>query len=267
MWNLNSLAILLLILFIISNFMMYNKLYQKNITEPFINLDIDESSKESDNQSNDNNQSKNKYIDDEINKKFQKIQQMILSNSSQFTGPVGPRGPAGPAGNKIITSGYLVNADGSYEDGIEKSNIFSPDFVVTRTSGTTPEMSLSYLDKPTSFVSYQNWMLTEDNFLKNRYDDTCLTINELDNKVFMSECNNKQPQQWRFDKNNRLVSLNKTNSGDTKCLSLSKEENITTTSLPNCKGDNCYNKKKKKYLIVKNCDTEKMSNNEIWNFI
>jgi hypothetical protein len=79
MWNLNSLAILLLILFIISNFMMYNKLYQKNITEPFINLDIDESPKESDNQSNDNNQSKNKYIDDEINKKFQKIQQMILT--------------------------------------------------------------------------------------------------------------------------------------------------------------------------------------------
>ena len=55
MCNLNSLAILLLILFIISNFMMYNKLYKINITEQFINLDIDELSKESDNQSNDNN--------------------------------------------------------------------------------------------------------------------------------------------------------------------------------------------------------------------
>lgn len=266
MINLNSLAIILLILFIISNFMFYKKIDEPFINEPFINLDINDTTADTSNDKEDI-ESKKKYIDEQINKKFEKIQKLIMSNGSQFTGPAGPRGPAGPAGDKIITSGYLVNADGSYEDGIEKSNIFSPEYVVTRTSGTTPEMSLSYLDKPTSFVSYQNWMLTDDNFLKNRYDNTCLTINELDNKVFMSECNNKQPQQWRFDKNNRLVSLNKNNSGDTKCLSISKDENITTTSLPNCKGENCYDKKKKKFLIVKNCDNEKITHNEIWNFI
>jgi len=263
--NLHILAIFLLIAFITLNYLIMKRINSTVLNEHFFNMDVDNNTIEG----MDDNESTNKYIDQQINAKMEKVQSMI--NSSQLTGPAGPRGPQGsqgPAGNKIVASGYLVNAGGSYESGIEKSNIFTPDYVITRTAGTTPEMSLSYLDKPTSFVSYQNWMLTEDNFLINRYDNTCMTINDIDNKVYMAECNNSVPQQWTLDKNNRIVSLNKGKSNETKCLGLSKEENnITTTNLPDCNDSSCYNNKAKKFVVVKNCNTEKISPNEIWNFI
>lgn len=136
-----------------------------------------------------------------------------------------------------------------------KNNYFNPNYTVTRTYGTSPLTNYAYLDEPNIFGSFQQWILTDDNKLKNRYDDNCLTVNtNISDKVYVDKCDITKQQQWRWDKNNRLLLMNDNN----KCLGLSKPDNNIVTN---------DNKKGKRFLILKKCDKNKINKDEIWNFI
>ena len=192
-----------------------------------------------------------------------KLKTLIATQSPLLVGPQGPQGQTGPPGTTLIASGRLINKNGSF---IKDSK--QPEYVVTRTEGTSPDSSLSFMDNNSAFASFQHWLLDVDNNIKNRFDNNCLTMDPLKDKVFIQKCENNPNQKWAWDSSNRLIS--KTNSTNTmlKCIGLSDPEtNVLTTNIPGCSGENCLTNTPRRYLITKDCEINNINEDEIWSFV
>jgi len=201
-----------------------------------------------------------------------KLKDLITSQSPLLVGPEGPQGPQGPSGSTYIATGRLVNKGGSFDDISDKNNYFIPKYAVSRTEGSNPNSSLSFMDDVSPFASFQNWELDINNHLKNRYDGTCLTINPDKNnqKLYMDKCEpTKNEQKWMWDKTNRLISTTASTQNKLKCIGLSgPETNIITTNIPGCTGKDCnVSNKTRKYLALKDCDINNTKDDETWTFL
>lgn len=196
------------------------------------------------------------------------LKTLIASQSPLLAGPAGPPGIQGPPGTKLVASGRLVNKKGSFDSASKEHNFFIPKFVVTRTEGTSPVSSLSFMDNVSPFASFQNWHLDIDNNIVNRYDNQCLTMNKTHDKIYLNKCDNDPNQKWTWDSSNRLISTSASTDNKLKCIGLSEPEtNVLTTNIPGCKGEECITNTARKYLIVKNCDINNVNDDELWSFV
>lgn len=194
------------------------------------------------------------------------LEKLINIQSPLLVGPVGPQGPSGPTGGNYIATGKLANKLGSHKKG---SNNFIPEYIATRTEGTDNAQSLSFMSSIIPYASYQDWILGSDNKLKSRFDNNCLTFDDKNNKLFISECKIDNPNQnWSWDNaSNRLISTNQNNQ-NLKCIGLSQHEvNKLTTNVPGCKNETCSNNVERQFLIVKDCDPNNVKEDEVWGFI
>ena len=195
------------------------------------------------------------------------LKTLIATQSPLLTGPQGPQGIQGPAGTQLIASGRLVNKKGSFSLQ-NKDSMSIPEYVVTRTEGTNPTSSLSFMDKWSPFVSFQNWQLDINNNLTNRYDNSCLTIHDSNDKLYMDKCNNSPNQKWTWDNTNRIISTSSSNSNILKCIGLSKpENNILTTNIPGCSGTDCMTNTSRSFLVIKDCEVNNIHEDELWSFV
>jgi len=199
---------------------------------------------------------------------------LLASQSSGLVGPNGPPGDQGPAGAQYIAVGRLINKDGSFDKKTSNHNYFIPEKALSRSSGVSPKSSLAFMDAVSPFASFQNWELDVNNHLKNRFDDNCVSIDpstksDESSKIYMDKCDsNNQNQKWTWDSSNRIYNPNYSTSTTLRCLGLSKPEKNIITSIPGCTGENCNNNNvDKKYLVVKNCDLNKINDDELWAFI
>lgn len=195
------------------------------------------------------------------------LQDLVSSQSPLLTGPMGPPGQQGPPGTTLIASGRLINKDGSFDKN-EDGSLSNPKYVVSRTEGTNENSSLSFMDNSSNFASFQDWQLTVNNNLTNRYDNSCLTMSKSQDNVYMSDCDvNNNGQQWTWDSSNRIIS--KTSSTDKllKCIGLSEpQSNVLTTNVPGCVGDKCSTGTPRRYLQVKDCQINSIQPDELWDF-
>ena len=197
-----------------------------------------------------------------------KLETLIANQSPLLVGPSGPPGIQGPPGTTLIASGRLINKSGSFDKTGQNTNYFMPKYVVTRTEGTSPASSLSFMDNTSAFASFQNWQLDINNHRKNRYDDNCLTMSPTQDKLYIDKCNDNPNQKWTWDKSNRIISTSASTDRVLKCISLSNpEQNVLTTNIPGCSGAECKNDNPKRYLTVKDCDINNINENEIWSFV
>ena len=264
-------CILLLILFIILLLLIiYKKYYNKELKEKFISnvwiTDRQTLAAE--------NAPLNDVQTDQVKNMITSISQnqlktLITTQSPLLTGPQGIPGPQGPAGTQLIASGRLVNKSGSFNhDFNSEKNFLIPKYVVTRTQGTSPTSSLSFMDNVSPFGSFQSWQLDVNNNIKNRYDDTCLTMDSTNDKLYMSPCLNTPNQKWSWDNSNRLVSTSVSNNKGLKCIGLTKPEiNILTTNIPNCSEKECMANTPRRYLVVKDCAINNINEDELWAFV
>ena len=140
---------------------------------------------------------------------------LIQTQSPLLVGPPGPVGQQGPAGTTLVASGRLANKGSSFNE----NNKIIPTYVVGRTEGTNPSASLSFMDKISPFASYQDWQLDINNNIKNRFDNTCMTMSTTDNKIFMDTCDSNNPnQKWSWDNTNRLISTSNSSTNILKCI-------------------------------------------------
>ena len=280
----NTLCVLLLILFIYLCYLVYK---EKTITnEKFQLYSVNNLSNQNFTlegfQSNENpwfedddekkynslglNDKQKKEVKNMINQVTKKeLKELINSQSPLLTGPVGPKGPPGPTGGNYIAVGRLANKLGSHRKG---ARLAIPEYVATRTEGTDNAQSLTFMSNIVPYASFQDWTLGSDNQLKSRYDQTCLTFDDKNNKLYMAECKNNPKQQWTWDNtSNRIISTNQENQS-LKCIGLSKPEiNKLTTNVPGCKDDACMNDIERRFLEIKDCDPNSVKEDEIWGFI
>lgn len=196
------------------------------------------------------------------------LKTLISTQSPLLTGPAGPPGIQGPPGSVLVASGRLVNKTGSFDPTSDKNTSFIPKYVVSRTEGTNPTSSLTFMDNLSPFVSFQNWNLDVNNNIKNRYDGNCLTMSETQEKIFMDKCSDNANQKWSWDSSNRIISTTASNSTKLKCIGLTKpEQNVLTTNVPGCSGRDCMTNTLRRYLTVKDCDVNNINEDEIWSFI
>ena len=197
------------------------------------------------------------------------LQDLIAAKSPLLTGPVGPPGPQGQPGTILVSSGRLINKDGSFDNSDNKSN--DPKYVVTRTEGTNQNSSLSFMDNSSNFGSFQYWQLDVNNNLINRYDNSCLTMDSSQNNLYMAECSpNNGGQKWTWDSSNRIISSTSSTDKMLKCIGLTEpQSNVLTTNVPGCdpsKGD-CNTGTPRRYLAVKDCQVNSINPDELWDFI
>ena len=197
------------------------------------------------------------------------LKTLISTQSPLLTGPQGPPGSQGPAGTQLIASGRLINKSGSFSDKSNNDkNFFQPQYVVTRTQGTSPTSSLSFMDNVSPFGSFQNWHLDINNNIKNKYDDSCLTMNPSQDKLYMSKCSDIPTQKWSWDNSNRIISTTASSDRSLKCVGLTTPEaNILTTNVPNCTDKECLSNAPRRYLVVKDCDINNINEDELWTFV
>jgi hypothetical protein len=196
------------------------------------------------------------------------LKTLVSSQSPLLTGPQGPVGPQGPPGTQLVASGRLINKSGSFSGANGEQNFFAPSYVVTRTQGTSPSSSLSFMDNVSPFGSFQNWQLDIQNNIKNRFDETCLTMNSTQDKLYMDKCNDNPNQKWTWDNSNRLISTTASTNSSLKCIGLTKPElNVLTTNIPNCKDKDCMSNTAKRYLVIKDCDINNINEDELWAFV
>jgi hypothetical protein len=198
------------------------------------------------------------------------LKSLIATQSPLLTGPQGPPGSQGPSGTSLIASGRLVNKNGSYDvTNNPNTNYFNPRYIVSRSEGTNPTASLSFMDEVSPFASFQNWSLDINNNVKNRYDDTCLTMNITQDKLYMDKCNNNNTnQKWNWDSTNRIISTSASTDRMLKCIGLTKpESNVATTNIPGCKGSTCLSNTPRRFMVVKDCDINNVNEDEVWSFV
>ena len=197
-----------------------------------------------------------------------KLKELISSESPLLVGPQGPQGIQGPPGTILSASGRLVNKSGSFDNVDGNNNYLIPKYVVTRTEGTSPTSSLSFMDDSSPFASFQNWQLDINNNLKSRYDGNCLTMGTADNKLYIDKCGDNPNQKWYWDRSNRIISTSNSNNRVLKCIGLSKpENNVLTTNIPGCIGDQCQTNKSRRYLTVNDCEINNINEDEVWSFV
>lgn len=196
------------------------------------------------------------------------LKTLIATQSPLLKGPQGNVGPIGPAGTSLIASGRLVNKSGSF-DKSNKNDYFYPKYVVTRTEGTNPNASLSFMDFVSPFSSFQNWQLDINNNIKNRYDNNCLTMSSTQDNLYIDKCSDSNNnQKWSWDKSNRIISTTASTSNKLKCIGLTApEQNVVTTNIPDCSGQNCVNNTPRRFLTVKDCDINNINEDEVWAFV
>jgi hypothetical protein len=193
---------------------------------------------------------------------------LVQTQSPLLAGPPGPIGPPGPAGTTLVASGKLVNKKISFNQN--DKNKINPQLVVGRSEGTNPSSSLSYMDNISPFASYQDWQLDINSNIKNRFDNTCMTMSKTDNKIYMDTCDpNNANQKWNWDNTNRLYSTSNSTKTILKCISTKEMDNIHITSVPGCKpGDkNCVKTGKQNFLVVDDCKVNDIQDNQLWGFI
>ena len=197
------------------------------------------------------------------------LKTLIATQSPLLVGPSGPQGVQGPAGTKLVASGRLINKSGSFDNDRNDNNYFIPKYIVSRTEGTNPTSSLSFMDNASPFASFQNWQLDINNNLVSRFDDNCLTMDNSQDKLYMAKCADNNPnQKWSLDNTNRIISTTASNSAKLKCIGLTKlEQNVVTTNIPNCVGQQCMSNTPRRYLSVKDCDINNINEDELWTFI
>jgi hypothetical protein len=197
------------------------------------------------------------------------LKTLVTTQSPLLTGPQGPQGPQGPSGTQLVASGRLINKSGSFiKDDKNENNFFMPKYVVTRTQGTSPTSSLSFMDNVSPFGSFQNWQLDVNQNIKNRFDNTCLTMDSTQDKIYMSACGDTPNQKWSWDNSNRIISTTASNNKNLKCIGLTKPEvNVLTTNIPNCNDKECMSNTPRRYLVVKDCEINNINEDELWAFV
>jgi hypothetical protein len=255
--------IFLIIIIIIILFNIINNLNNKKKIEYFDSSwsksSEDEKKENQGLTSNQENQVKN--ISSAISKDI--LTNLIQTQSPLLSGPIGPIGPPGPAGTTLIASGKLANRTASFD----KKNKTVPQFVVARSQGTEPSTSLTFMDEISPFLSYQDWQLDISSNIKNRYDNTCMTMSTTDNKIYMDNCDpNNANQKWKWDNTNRLISSSNSTPNILKCITTKEMEINGLASVPGCKGNGCHSTKKN-FLIVDDCKPGIIEDNQVWGFI
>jgi len=267
LFSLKTFSFILIILFIVLLIVVINK--KKDIEKFQTKWTVDKDILKSQLQSlNDIQKTEIKNMIESIS--ATKLKSLISSQSPLLAGPEGPQGPQGPSGSTYIATGRLINKAGSFEKKDDNNNYFIPQYVVSRSEGNNSNSSLSFMDNVSPFASFQHWELDINNHLKNRYDNSCLTINKNNNKLYMDKCNaTNNDQKWIWDnKTNRIISSSASKNNKLKCIGLSNNEsNIITTNIPGCKGKDCSSHKSRKYLVLKDCDINHVKDDEIWTFI
>lgn len=196
------------------------------------------------------------------------LKTLIATQSPLLSGPQGPPGIQGPSGTKLIASGRLVNKKGSFDSSSKEHHYFIPKFVATRTEGTSPTSSLSFMDNISPFVSFQNWQLDVDNNLKSRFDGHCLTANFSQDKLYIDKCEDNPNQKWEWDSSNRLISTGGSSSNKLKCIGLTTPEyNVLTTNIPGCEGNQCLTNTPRQFLTLKDCEINSINEDELWSFV
>jgi hypothetical protein len=205
--------------------------------------------------------------DKKLNNLIRKTVDDYINNLPRVKGPPGPIGPQGPSGTILVASGRLANKIGSFEDN-DKDKIH-PTYFATRTDGSSPSSSLSYMDNSSPFSPIQRWLLDVNQNIINKHDNRCLTMNMTKDGLYMSDCDKSNDnQKWNWDNTHRIISTTASDDKNLKCISLSKPDSTTfTTSKPGCLGKECEDKRAKRFLTVKNCDINNVQDNEVWSFI
>ena len=202
------------------------------------------------------------------------LEQIKTTQGAIIKGPPGPPGQQGPAGSTLIASGKLVNKANSF-DNSTSTNYFLPQNVLTRTGGTEPKYSVSYMDSNSAFASFQDWQYDINNNIKSRYDGNCLTMdnNKINPVLYLDKCDSTNNfQKWKWDNvSNRLLSMNDSSDPKkVKCIITTDPSgnNINISNNLNCKGDECSQSKTiKKIAEVGDCDINIINDKEIWTFI
>ena len=206
------------------------------------------------------------------------LDQITATQGAIIKGPVGPTGPQGPAGTPLIASGKLINKTSSFDNAASTTgtvNYFSPKYVLTRTGGTDPRFSISYLDNNSAFASFQDWQYDINNNIKSRYDDNCLTMdsNKMNQVLYLDKCdpaNNYQKWKWDNISNRFLSMMDNSSPTKVKCIvsSTPSGTNTNITNNLNCKGNECTQTKPvQKIAEVSDCDKNTVNDNEVWTFI
>jgi hypothetical protein len=211
------------------------------------------------------------------------LDQIKATQGAVIKGPPGPVGPQGPAGTSLIASGKLINKTSSFDNSVANAgsaesssvNYFNPKYVLTRTGGTDPKFSISYLDNNSAFASFQDWQYDINNNIKSRYDGNCLTMdsNKMNQVLYLDKCDPANNyQKWKWDNiSNRFLSMMENSSPNkVKCIvsSTPSGTNTNITNNLNCKGNECTQSKPvQKIAEVWDCDTNIVNDNEIWTFI
>ena len=206
------------------------------------------------------------------------LDQITATQGAIIKGRVGPTGPQGPAGTPLIASGKLINKTSSFDNAASTTgtvNYFSPKYVLTRTGGTDPRFSISYLDNNSAFASFQDWQYDINNNIKSRYDDNCLTMdsNKMNQVLYLDKCdpaNNYQKWKWDNISNRFLSMMDNSSPTKVKCIvsSTPSGTNTNITNNLNCKGNECTQTKPvQKIAEVSDCDKNTVNDNEVWTFI
>lgn len=265
------LTVILLILFLLLIIFMVNKYEKYKNIENFESnpwtTDRDKLAAEK----VDLNEVQKKTVTDMINAiSSDTLKSLVATQSPLLTGPPGPPGMQGPAGTSLIASGRLVNKNGSYDNSSSiNDNYFNPKYIVSRTEGTSPTSSLSFMTNVSPFASYQHWSLDVNNNIVNRYDNTCLTMTPTQDKLYMDKCNNNNNnQKWKWDSSNRIISTTASTDKNLKCIGLTQPvNNILTTNVPGCSGDKCLSNTPRRYMVIKDCNVNNVNEDEIWSFV
>jgi len=256
--------IILLVLFLLLILMIINR---KNTIEKFSNAWTTNKTELAQEKTPLNNVQKKEVENMIFSISSDELKTLVTTQSPLLEGPQGPMGPPGPAGTTLIASGRLINKSGSYINPDDENSLI-PKYVVTRTEGTSPTSSLSYMDNNTPFASFQSWQLDINNNLVNRFDGNCLTMNDTQDKLYINKCDNLPNQKWSWDNSNRIISTSNSTSNTLKCIGLTPpEKNVLTTNLPGCSGKSCMSDTAKRYLIVKDCEINNINDDELWDFI
>jgi hypothetical protein len=270
MYLINLLYILIFILLFIILILLikYQNIAKYEINEHFDNLWTDDELTIALNNANLNDIQKNTVKNMIDSTTESKLKELISTQSPLLVGPQGPQGQQGPAGTTLIASGRLINKSGSFDDK-NKDNLFLPKYVVTRTEGTNPNASLSFMDNISPFAPFQYWQLDVQNNLKNKFDGSCLTMNNTENKLYMKKCDNTDPnQKWTWDNTNRIISTTSSTDKKLKCIGLTNpEKNVLTTNVPSCIGEKCMANNARRFLYVKDCEINNTNEDEIWAFL
>lgn len=211
------------------------------------------------------------------------LDQIKGTQGALIKGPPGPPGQQGPPGSNLIASGKLINKANSFDSNSGSSsnsmlNYFIPQYVLTRTGGTNPLSSLSYMDNNSAFASFQDWQFDINNNIISRYDGKCLTMddpkkNALNSVLYLDKCEpTNSNQKWKWDNvSNRLLSMNNDiNSKKVKCIISTDPSgnNINISNNLNCTGDECAKSKSiKKIAEIADCDINIVNDKEVWSFI